>query len=246
MQSRRAVASPPERSRSIKRQVGVFGGTFDPIHVGHLIIAQEVVAALRLDRLFFLPAGDPPHKRDHAITPARHRLHMVELAIAGNPAFALSLVDLERPGPSFTVDTLRLLHEQWGTATAIAFVIGWDMLDDLLTWHDPAGVVQQVDTLVAVHRPGYQMDPGYLARLGETVPGIKQRLLPLEAPQIAISSTDLRGRVAAGRPIRYQVPDAVEAYILAHGLYRQPPAAWQEGRHPPPRHAPGQGSNQGR
>ncbi|HEY7346972.1 MAG TPA: nicotinate-nucleotide adenylyltransferase [Ktedonobacterales bacterium] len=233
------MAQSSERPRSIQRQFGVLGGTFDPIHVGHLIVAQEAVSALHLDRLYFLPAGDPPHKRDHLITPAQHRLRMVELAIAGNPAFAISLVDLERPGPSFTVDTLRLLHEQWGPETAIAFVIGFDMLDDLLTWHDPAGVVRQADTLVAVHRPGYQLDPDYLARLEEAVPGIKQRLMPLEAPQIAISSSDLRRRAASGCPIRYQVPDAVEAYILAHGLYRQPLAAWQEVRQSAPHRSPG-------
>jgi nicotinate-nucleotide adenylyltransferase len=227
---------PLERERSITRRVGVLGGTFDPIHLGHLIIAQEVVSALQLERLFFLPAGDPPHKRDHPITAAHHRLRMVELAVAGNPAFAISLVDVERPGPSYSVDTLRLLHEQWGPQTAIAFVIGWDMLDDLLTWHDPAGVVQQADQLVAVHRPGYHLDPHYLRSLETAVPGIKERLLPLEAPQIAISSSDLRQRVAEQRPIRYQVPDAVEAYILAHGLYHQAAPSWPARRHPAPRH----------
>jgi nicotinate-nucleotide adenylyltransferase len=202
------------------RRFGVLGGTFDPIHVGHLIIGEEVVSALQLDRLFFLPAGDPPHKRSRHITPAVHRVHMVELAIADNPAFALSLVDVERAGPSYTVDTLKILHEQWGPETEISFVIGWDMLDELLTWHDPAGVVQQVDRLVTVHRPGYEHDPRYLARLEVALPGISQRLQPLAAPQIAISSSDLRRRVAEGRSIRYQVPAAVEAYILARGLYR--------------------------
>ncbi len=234
------MAGAQPLKRSPQRQFGVLGGTFDPIHMGHLVIAQEVVSALRLDRLFFLPAGDPPHKRDHLITPAQHRLRMVELAVAGNPAFAISLVDLERAGPSFTVDTLRLLREQWGPETAIAFVMGWDMLDDLLTWRDPAGVVQQVDTLVVVHRPGYQQDLPMLARLEEALPDARQRLKPLEAPQIAISSSDLRERVASNRPIRYQVPDAVEAYILTHGLYRQPVPVWQTRHQPSPPHPPEQ------
>ncbi len=216
------VPSLPEPLRAIRRRLGVLGGTFDPIHIGHLIIGEEVVATLQLDRLFFLPAGDPPHKRNRQITPASHRLHMVELAIASNPRFALSLVDVERPGPSYTVDTLKILHQQWGAETEIYFVIGWDMLDELLTWYDPAGVIEQVDRLVAVHRPGYEHDPRYLARLERELPGITQRLLPLAVPQIAISSSDLRQRVAAGRPIRYQVPEAVERYILAQGLYRQP------------------------
>jgi nicotinate-nucleotide adenylyltransferase len=203
------------------RRFGVLGGTFDPIHLGHLIVAQEVVSALQLDRLFFLPAGDPPHKRDRPVTPALHRVAMVQRAIADNPAFALSLVDVARTGPSFTVETLRLLHQEWGPETAIYFVIGWDMLDELLTWHDPPGVVRQVDRLVAVHRPGYVLDAGYLARLEQALPGLQERLLCLEAPQIAISSTELRERVARGRPIRYQVPDAVERYIRAERLYRQ-------------------------
>ncbi len=237
MRSSRSVARPPERLRAQKRQVGVLGGTFDPIHMGHLIIAQEVVAALHLDMLYFLPAGDPPHKHDHLITPAQHRQRMVELAIAGNPSFAISLVDLERAGPSYTVDTLRLLREQWGPATSIAFVIGWDMLDDLLTWRDPAGVVGQADKLVAVHRPGYQLDPHYLLSLEAAVPGIKQRLTPLEVPQIAISSSDLRQRVATHRPIRYQVPEAVDAYIQAHGLYREVVPALPDQHRSAPRHA---------
>lgn len=241
MRSHRSVAQPLERSRerlpAKTRRVGVLGGTFDPIHVGHLIVAQEVVSALQLDKMYFLPAGDPPHKRDHLITPAHHRRRMVELAIADNPAFALSLVDLERAGPSYTVDTLRLLHEQWGPETSIAFVIGWDMLDDLLTWHDPKGVVRQVDQLVAVHRPGYPLDQDYLRLLEATVPGIRKRLLPLEVPQIAISSSDLRQRVETNRPIRYQVPAEVETYILEQGLYRHPVPVWPDPRHPMPRHA---------
>jgi nicotinate-nucleotide adenylyltransferase len=209
------------------RRFGVLGGTFDPIHLGHLIIAQEVVSALQLDRLFFLPAGDPPHKRNRSVTPAHHRVAMVKRAIAKNPAFALSLVDVTRTGPSFTVETLKLLHQEWGPETAIYFVLGWDMLDELLTWHDPPGVVRQADKLVAVHRPGYVLDAAYLARLEEALPGLQERLVHLEAPQVAISSTELRERVAQGRPIRYLVPDAVERYIRVEHLYRP-------GQQPPP------------
>lgn len=203
------------------RRFGVLGGTFDPIHLGHLIVAQEVVSTLRLDQLFFLPAGDPPHKRNRSVTPAQHRVAMVKRAIANNPAFALSLVDVARAGPSFTVETLGLLHQEWGPETAIYFVIGWDMLDELLTWHDPPGVVRQVDTLVAVHRPGYTLDADYLAQLGRALPGLEEKLVRVETPQVALSSTELRERVAQGRPIRYQVPDAVERYIRAENLYRQ-------------------------
>jgi nicotinate-nucleotide adenylyltransferase len=238
-QSRTPDPQAPAHARLMQQQFGVLGGTFDPIHIGHLIVAQEAVSALHLDRLFFLPAGDPPHKHNREVTPAHHRVRMVELAIADNPAFELSLVDVERPGPSFTVDTLRLLRERWGPDTAISFIIGWDMLDDLSTWRDPVGVVRQVHRLVAVHRPGYELSPQYLSRLEEMVPGINQRLAPLEAPQIAISSTELRRRVASGRPIRYQVPDAVERYILAQGLYRQLPTEAQGKCLPLPHPMPG-------
>jgi nicotinate-nucleotide adenylyltransferase len=212
----------PDRWR---RRFGVLGGTFDPIHLGHLIVAQEVVSSLQLDRLFFLPAGDPPHKRNRFITPASLRVEMVKHAIEDNPAFALSLVDVVRSGPSFTVETLKLLHQEWGPETAIYFVIGWDMLEELLTWRDPPGVVGQADKLVAVHRPGYALDDSYLAQLEGALPGLQEKLLLVETPQVALSSTELRERVARGWPIRYQVPEVVERYIRAEHLYHQEPTA---------------------
>ena len=204
------------------RRFGVLGGTFDPVHIGHLIIAQEVVSLLGLDRFFFLPAGAPPHKRSRQITPVQHRLRMLDLAIADNPAFALSRVDVDRPGPSYTADTLRLLHAAWGPDTAVYFVMGWDMLYDLPSWYHPAEVVRQVERLVIINRPGFEESAPYLALLQKLLPGIQERLLWLETARVSIRSTDLRRHVAAGRSIRYQVPAAVEQYILAHGLYRQP------------------------
>jgi nicotinate-nucleotide adenylyltransferase len=249
--------------------IAVIGGTFDPIHFGHLVIAEEVYATLKPDTMVFVPAGQPPHKPGQIVTPAQDRLTMLELAIASNPHFTISRVDLDRPGPSYTVETLRLLREQWGEQTAIDFVIGWDSLEDLLDWYDPAGILKQLDHLVAVNRPGYpapirtaddastgdqgsgrpqgyapaihgdayqplivggagteetleeQDEKGYIDRLEERLPGIRQRLIILSAPQLKISATALRQRVAEGRPIKYQVPDVVEQYILDHGLYRQ-------------------------
>jgi len=196
------------------------GGTFDPIHYGHLVIAEEVRATLDLTEMVFVPAGQPPHKPGRAITAAEHRLAMLELAIASNPHFTISLVDLERAGPSYTAETLQLLNEQWGADTAIYFVIGWDSLEYLLTWHDPAGILEQLTYLVAVHRPGHTEVPGYLEALEARLPGIKQRLLTVPAPQLDISATDLRQRVAEERPIKYQTPEAVEQYIVQHSLYR--------------------------
>jgi nicotinate-nucleotide adenylyltransferase len=197
------------------------GGTFDPIHYGHLVVAEEVHAALDLAEMLFVPAGQPPHKPNRVVTGAQHRLAMLELAIAGNPPFSISRVDLDRPGPSYTVETLRLLREQWGELTALYFVIGWDSLEDLLTWYDPAGILQQLSYLVAVRRPGYNEHEGYRDSLEARLPGIKQRLLVVPAPQFDISSTDLRQRIAEHRPIKYQVPESVEKYIKQYNLYQQ-------------------------
>ena len=135
-------------------RIGVIGGTFDPVHYGHLAIAEEVYHELSLSRVIFVPAGEPPHKTEHRITPVRHRLSMLEMAIAPNPHFALSLIDMQRSGPSYTVDTLRLLRQQPGPRAELYFIIGGDSLNDLMTWRDPAGILKQA-TLVALVRPGY-------------------------------------------------------------------------------------------
>ncbi len=202
------------------RHVGLLGGTFDPIHYGHLVIAEEVRTVLHLAEMVFVPAGHPPHKPGRIVTEAQHRLAMLELAIASNPHFTISLVDLERPGPSYTVETLQVLRQQWGAQTAIYFVIGGDSLEDLLAWYDPAGILQQLTALVAVQRPGYEEAAGYRDTLEARLPGIKQRLIMVQAPQLDISATDLRRRVAESRPIKYQTPEAVERYIIEYGLYR--------------------------
>ncbi len=202
------------------RRVGLLGGTFDPIHFGHLVIAEEVRTVLHLTEMVFVPAGHPPHKPGRIVTEAQHRLAMLELAIASNPHFTISLVDLERPGPSYTVETLQVLRQQWGAQTAIYFVIGGDSLEDLLAWYDPAGILKQLTALVAVQRPGYEEAAGYRDTLEARLPGIRQRLIMVQAPQLDISATDLRRRVAEGRPIKYQTPEAVERYIIEYGLYR--------------------------
>ncbi len=203
------------------RRVGVLGGTFDPVHYGHLVIAEEVYATLQLAEVVFVPTGQPPHKPGAEITAAEHRLAMLELAIASNPHFTISRVDLDRPGPSYTVDTLRLLRKQWGEETAIYFVIGGDSLEELLNWYNPPGILEQLTHLVAVRRPGYNESEEYYDWLEARLPGIKQRLLVVNAPQFDISATDLRLRVAEGRPIKYQTPESVEQYIVQYGLYRQ-------------------------
>ncbi|MGH2481430.1 MAG: nicotinate-nucleotide adenylyltransferase [Ktedonobacteraceae bacterium] len=205
---------------SVGERTGLLGGTFDPVHYAHLAIAEEVYAALKLTRVLFVPAGQPPHKQGDAITPVQQRLAMLELAIAGNTHFEISLVDVQRAGPSYTVDTLRLLRQEWGPRAEFSFIIGGDSLEDLPDWYKPAEILAQA-TLVALMRPGYaEISSERRARLEARLPALKHRLISLEGPRMDISSTELRQRVAEGRPIRYQVPDAVEEYILREGLYR--------------------------
>jgi nicotinate-nucleotide adenylyltransferase len=211
-----------EEYGSERKRIGLLGGTFDPIHYGHLVIAEEVRATLDLAAMIFIPAGQPPHKLKRATTPALHRLTMLELALASNPHFSISLVEMDRSGPSYLVDTLRILRAQLGMNVELSFVIGWDSLEELHTWYDPQGILAQLDSLVAVARPGYNEaldEDTYKSQLEARLPSISQRLLVVQAPLLDISSTDLRQRVARGRPIKYQTPEAVEQYIFAHGLY---------------------------
>jgi nicotinate-nucleotide adenylyltransferase len=199
----------------VTRRVAVFGGTFDPVHHGHLIAAEEARHALALDQVLFVPAAVPPHKLGDSIAHAEHRVAMLRLAIAGNTAYALSRVDLDRPGPHFTVDMLRLVAADLGPGTELFFLMGADSLADLPTWRDPAGVMTQAH-LVVVDRPGYTPD---LATLEARLPGLGARLSVVHMPLVGIAASDIERRVRQGRPIRYQVPEAVADYIAAHGLY---------------------------
>lgn len=197
-----------------QERIGIFGGTFDPVHVGHLIAASDLHAALSLDRVLFVPAGRPPHKSSAEISEDRHRLAMLELAIAGNPAFAIDTADLDREGPSFTVDLLRHLQERLPSAD-LWFLMGEDSLRDLPSWRDPDGICRQARIGVA-RRPGIDVD---LAAIFAAVPEAQGRIDLVDSPLIGISATDLRRRIASGLPVTYQVPAAVERYILDEGLY---------------------------
>lgn len=201
---------------------GILGGTFDPPHVGHLVLAQEAYVRLRLDRVWFMPAADPPHKAGHAISPWENRRAMVETAIAGDARFALTTIEHDRPGPSYTVDTLRILRDTWGPAARIALILGWDMLAYLPHWHDPTGVLASVDQVAAAHRPGFPRAEGDVERLVAALPGLREKLIVLPGPEIELAATTLRERVASGLPIRYLVSDGVRAYIARHHLYADP------------------------
>jgi len=195
-------------------RLGVLGGTFDPPHYGHLALAENARVQLQLERVLFVPAGSPPHKPKRPITAVSHRLAMTAAAIADHPAFTLSRLDVQRPGPHFTVDTLVLLRQAEPTAT-IFFLIGGDSLAQLPTWRDPIGIVRQA-FLAVMARPGYQPDVTTLER---TIPGLRDRLVWLDVPHLAITSTDLRRRIRQGLPVRYLLPPSVEEYIRREKLY---------------------------
>ncbi|HWQ15851.1 MAG TPA: nicotinate-nucleotide adenylyltransferase [Roseiflexaceae bacterium] len=195
-------------------RIGVLGGTFDPIHYGHLAIAEEARVALRLDRVLLVPAGRQPLKHGSHVATPQQRLEMARLACAGNDALEVSPIEVERPGPSYTVSTLEQLRDA-GLGT-LYFILGADALADLHRWHQ-AQRIPELAHLVAVARPGHPPD---LEALEARLPGVRERLTVLEGPRLEISSTDLRRRVAAGRPIRYLTPDPVVEYIARHRLYR--------------------------
>jgi nicotinate-nucleotide adenylyltransferase len=199
---------------------GILGGTFDPPHFGHLALAQEAATRLRLDRVWFMPAADPPHKRGRALTAASDRAAMVSLAIADNERFGLDRTDLDRPGPSYTVDTLDILRARWGPDAWLGFIVGWDMLGYFPKWHNPAGVLARLDALIVAQRPGATRDDNEVAQLEAELPALHGKLTPLDAPQLDIASTALRDRVVGGLPLRYLTPDTVCAYISRQGLYR--------------------------
>ena len=201
------------------QRIGVIGGTFDPIHYGHLAAAEEARVRVNLEKVLFVVALLPPHKLDEDVTPVEHRLAMVRLGIASNPHFEISLVDVDRPGPSFTVDTISMLQEQWGPDTELFFVMGLDSLVEVPTWHQPERLIRLCH-LVAVSRPRFEVD---MRQLEVSVPGISSRVEIIEMPEVDISSSDLQRRVHEGLPIKYQVPEEVESYISKFRLY-EPPA----------------------
>ena len=196
-------------------RVGVIGGTFDPIHAGHLILAEQARDQLALEQVVFVPAGQPPHKATKQITASQHRLAMVQLAIADHVAFAVSRIDLDREGPCYSVETIALLQENWGPETEIYFLIGEDSLRDLPLWHQPDRLLRLCQ-IVAIQRPGYHVD---LNALDRQLAGAANRIQTIASPLIDISSTDIRERVRENRSIRYLVPDAVRRYIEQHDLY---------------------------
>ena len=197
---------------------GILGGTFDPIHRGHLIVVEEVRARLNLAVVLFVPAGQPWLKPDSPVSVAEHRVQMVRLAIADKPYFKLSTMEIERPGPSYTVDTIAELKGQLGAEDELFFILGWDSLAELPKWHEPLQLIQMCH-LVAVPRPGYPIPD--LNSLEALIPGLSQRVIMMDKPEIDIDATGIRERVAQGLSIRHLIPEPVNRYIKQHKLYTQ-------------------------
>jgi nicotinate-nucleotide adenylyltransferase len=196
-------------------RTGVFGGTFDPVHLGHLILAEQCREQARLDLVLFVPAARPPHKLAHVLTPFAQRVEMLALAVAGQPAFRIDELEKDRPGPSYTADTLAQLHSRHPDAQ-LFLLVGADTLHDLPYWHEPARIAALAELLVMA-RPGWEAPAPEALRLPE---GAAFRRQTVEAPLIDIRGRDLRRRAAEGRSLRYLVPRAVEAYIADKHLYQ--------------------------
>ncbi|TQS39577.1 nicotinate-nucleotide adenylyltransferase [Cryptosporangium phraense] len=195
---------------STSRRIGIMGGTFDPVHHGHLVAASEVGSQFGLDEVVFVPTGNPWQKDDKTVSPAEDRYLMTVIATASNPRFSVSRVDIDRPGPTYTIDTLRDLVAAWGTDVELFFITGADALSAILSWKD-VDELFELAHFIGVTRPGYTLSDEHLPRDTVTL---------VDVPAMAISSSGCRDRVRAGLPVWYLVPDGVVQYIEKRRLYR--------------------------
>ncbi len=196
------------------RRIGILGGTFDPPHIGHLVLADCAIQSLALDDLWFVPAADPPHKLSTRLS-IDHRLPMLECALALDPRFHLSRVDIDRPGPHYTVDMVRIVQAQAPDAE-LFFVMGSDSLRDLNTWYQPQALIEQV-RLAVMRRPDADVP---LTIHAATLPRLEERVVVIDAPRLEVSSTEIVERLRAGKSVRFLVPDPVLDYIETHRVYR--------------------------
>ncbi len=210
-----STSSISQDTRNVTR-IGIFGGTFDPIHIGHLILAEEAWSQLQLDRIYLVPAGDPPHKRNRKLTPAIHRLRMLQLAIADIRYLKISRIDVDRPGPHYTVDMVRLMRQKLGDQVDLYFLMGMDSLRDLPTWYEAQWLIDNCK-LVALSRHDVDLD---WTNLEHSLPNVHSRVIILDMPELEIASHTLQERVRAERPIRHQVPREVEEYIFNNKIYQ--------------------------
>ena len=201
----------------MNERIGIFGGTFDPPHLGHLILASEARAQLKLTRLLFVLTPTPPHKLDQIISSTDDRLAMLKLALEDEPAFELSTTEMERPGPHFTLDTLEVLADKHPGADLI-LLLGGDSVHDLPTWHRPADLVAACRQIGVIRRPGDSVE---LSALEKQIPGITNKVRFVDAPLLEIASHEIRHRVSDGLPFRYYLLPSVYNYVLEHELYKK-------------------------
>ena len=197
------------------QRLGIMGGTFDPIHYGHLLMAEEARQAFALDQVVFVPNGRPAHKKAYLVSSPEDRYAMTLLATGSNPYFSASRIEIDRAGLSYTIDTLRGFHEIYPELNALYFITGADAVLEILTWHEYDKLVRECQ-FIAVTRPGFVLDR--LAEIADKE--FLDRVFYLPIPGLEISSTDLRKRVREGRSLKYLTPEPVEAYIYQQGLYR--------------------------
>lgn len=199
-----------------KQRIGIMGGTFDPIHIGHLMTAEAVRIQYNLDLVLFIPAGNPPHKQELKVTDSGHRYTMTLMATLSNPFFQVSNIEMERPGPSYTIDTVRELQKIYGPQARFFFITGTDAVQELPTWGRIEELLEICDFVAATR-------PGCISTLDEVTAQLgplgRSKIHPVATPELEISSTDIRDRVRSGRSIRYFVPSHVEQYIYKTGLY---------------------------
>lgn len=196
-------------------RLGIFGGTFDPPHLGHLILAAEAQSQLGLELVLWVLTAGPPHKPEQPLAALQHRLDMLTAAIGDNPLFQVSRVDIDRPAPYYAVDTVRLLAQAY-PGKELVYLMGGDSLHDLPTWHQPHQFVDACGGIGVMRRPGDQVD---LENLDKLLPGILEKISFVEAPLLEISSSEIRSRVSQGRPFRYYLPPAVYAIIQDRKIY---------------------------
>ncbi len=196
--------------------IGILGGTFDPVHNGHLIVADVARAQLNLNEVLFIPAGQPWLKPERIITAAKHRLQMLRLALDDTPYLSISEIEIERSGPTYTVDTLTALKEQLNAEDELFFILGQDNLMQLPQWHEASNLIE-LCYLVAAPRPGVKKPD--LKALEAAIPGVTQRVMLMKQPQVDINATDIRERVARGLSVRHLVPEPVNRYIKENRLY---------------------------
>ena len=198
--------------------IGILGGTFDPVHIAHLIIAEEARVKLGLEEVVFIPTGRPWLKANQQISPARLRLEMAALAVASNPYFRTSSIEIDRPGLTYTIDTIQALRVEWGEEPEIHFILGMDAARELHRWKEPRHILE-LCSLAVFARPEYEDIP--LAEIEKIAPGSSKRIQFLRDPQIGVSGSEIRSRVMRGMPIRYLVPENIERFIQEKRLYRR-------------------------